>query len=70
MTTLWGLMGILKIPVFDEYRTIDLSIDISLGSDCGRMDIRNTLKTAFKNVLDEKYLEGMGRDILAASPML
>ena len=67
---LMGAYGELKDPVFDEYRTIDLSVDLGLGSDCGRMDIRNTLKTAFKNVLDEKYLEGMGRDILAASPML
>ena len=67
---LMGAYGKLKDPVFDEYRTIDLSVDIGLGSDCGRINIKNTLKAAFQNVLDEKYLEGMGKDILAASPML
>ena len=60
----------MRDPIFDKYRTIDLSADIGLGSDCGRINIKNTLKAAFQNVLDEKYLEGMGKDILAASPML
>ena len=67
---LFGSYGKLKDPVFDKYRSIDLSLDLGVGSDCGRIDIKNTLKAAFQNVLDEKYLEGMGRDILAASPML
>jgi hypothetical protein len=67
---LFGSHGNLKDPVFDVYRTIDLSVDIGIGSDCGRIDFKNTLKSAFTNVLDEKYLEGMGKDILAASPML
>ena len=67
---LFGSFGELGDPVFDKYRTVDLSVDIGIGSDCGRIDIKNTLKAAFQNVLDEKYLEGMGRDMLAASPML
>lgn len=67
---LLGSHGRLKDPVFDEYRTIDLNVDLGIGSDCGRIDIKNTMKAALKNVLDAKYLEGMGKDILAASPML
>ena len=67
---LFGSSGTLKDPVFDTQRVIDLNVDLGVGSDCGRIDIKNTLKAAFQNVLDEKYLEGMGQDILAASPML
>ena len=59
-----------KDPVFDEYRTIDLSAELGVGADCGRISIENTMKAALKNVLDARYLEGMGQDILASSPML
>ncbi len=62
--------GSLGDPVFDNFRTIELNVDIGIGSDCGRINIKNTLRAALKNVLDSKYLEDMGRDILAASPML
>lgn len=67
---LFGSNGALGDPVFDKYRTIDLNIDIGIGSDCGRISIKNTLQAALKNILDSKYLESIGRDILAASPML
>ena len=67
---LLGSYGKLKDPVFDKYRTIDLNVDIGIGSDCGRIDIKNTMRAALQNVLDTKYLQGMGQDILAASPML
>ena len=67
---LFGAYGQLEDPTFDKYRTVDLNVDIGIGTDCGRIDIKNTLQAALKNVLDAKYLKGMGKDILAASPML
>ena len=57
--------------VFDEYRTVDLSADLGIsGADCGKIDIKNTLQGALRNVLDTKYLGSMGKDIVGASPML
>ena len=49
-------------PIFDRYRTIDLDVDIGIGSDCGRIDIKNTLRAALRNILDTKYLGDMGQD--------
>jgi len=57
-------------PVFDNYKTIDLGASVGIGSDCGRMDVRSTLRASLRNVLDAKYFGDMGKDILAASPML
>lgn len=67
---LWGYHGKLRDPVFDNYRTIDLGVDLGVDSDCGRINFRNTLKGALQNVLDTKYLGDMGKDLMAASPML
>lgn len=57
-------------PVFDKFRTVDLSASIGVGSDCGRIDVKSTLRSSLQNILDSKYFGDMGRDILAASPML
>ena len=57
-------------PIFDRYRTVDLNVDIGIGSDCGRISIKDTMQAALKNILDTKYLGDMGSDIMAASPML
>jgi len=57
-------------PVFDNYRIVDLGASVGIGSDCGRMDFKSTLRASLKNVLDAKYFGDMGKDILAASPML
>lgn len=67
---LLGSHGRGKDPVFDEYRTIDLNLDLGLGADCGRISVKNTMKAALQNILDARYLGDMGKDILAASPML
>ena len=67
---LLGSHGRRKDPVFDEYRTIDLNLDLGLGADCGRISVKNTMKAALQNILDARYLGDMGKDILAASPML
>ena len=57
-------------PIFDRYRTVDLNVDIGVGTDCGRISIKDTMRAALKNILDTKYLGDMGQDIVAASPML
>ncbi len=67
---LFGPNGHLSDPVFDKFRTIDLDVDIGIGSDCGRINIQKTLKAGLTNILDSKYFEKVGQDIMAASPML
>ena len=62
--------GDLNDSVFDRYQTIELGVDLAIGSDCGRVDFRSTLKGTLKNLLDAEYFEDMGRNIIAASPML
>lgn len=57
-------------PVFDDYKTIDLSASVGVGSDCGRMDFTNTLRASLRNVLDAKYFADIGKSIIGSSPML
>ena len=57
-------------PVFDKYRTVELDANLGIGSDCGRVDFKSTLRASLQNILDTKYFGDMGKDILAASPML
>ncbi|MGE3759437.1 MAG: hypothetical protein AB7H97_16860 [Pseudobdellovibrionaceae bacterium] len=57
-------------PVFDQFRTVDLGINLGIGSDCGRVDFKNTLQATLKNILDSRYFGDMGKDIIAGSPML
>lgn len=67
---LYQQQGFKKDPVFDVYRTIDVGINLGVGSDCGRVDFRSTLQASLKNILDSKYFGDMGKDIIAGSPML
>lgn len=62
--------GFKKDPVFDEYRSIDLGLNLGVGSDCGRVDFKSTLQASLKNILDSRYFGDMGKDIMAGSPML
>src|SRR4051812_28765081 len=32
-------------PVFDRYQAIDLGVDLGIGSDCGRVDFKSTLRS-------------------------
>jgi hypothetical protein len=57
-------------PVFDHFRTVDLGINLGIGSDCGRVDFRNTLQATLRNILDSRYFGDLGKDIIAGSPML
>ncbi len=65
-----GSHGDRRSPIFDDYRQIEMGIDLGIGADCGRIDFKNTLRSTLKNVLDTKYLGDMGKDILAGSPLL
>lgn len=56
--------------VFDKYQTVDLGFNLAIGSDCGKVDFKNTLQGTLKNLLDAKYFESVGSSILSASPML
>lgn len=67
---LFGSYGKRRDPVFDDYRTVELNVDLGIGSDCGRINFKNTLQGALKNILDAKYLGDIGKDILAGSPLL
>ncbi|MBX9767212.1 MAG: hypothetical protein K2X47_08075, partial [Bdellovibrionales bacterium] len=67
---LFQQQGLKRDPVFDEYRSVDLGINLGVGSDCGRVDFKNTLQATLKNILDSRYFGDMGKDIMAGSPML
>lgn len=67
---LMGSHGKRSDPVFDNYRTIDLGVDLGIGADCGQIDFKGTMRAALRNILDTRYLGDMGRNIIAASPML
>lgn len=58
-----------KDPAFGNANT-KLGVDLAIGSDCGRVDLKSTLKASLKNLLDAQYFGDLGKDILAASPML
>ncbi len=59
-----------KDPIFDNARVVDLSATLGVGSDCGKIDFKNTLQASLKNILDTKYFGSLGSSIIAASPML
>jgi len=67
---LLGSHGKRKDPIFDELREVDLSLDVGIGADCGKMSIKNTMQAALKNILDTRYLGSLGQDIISASPLL
>ena len=56
--------------VFDQFPTVNLGMDFGIGADCGRINIRDTMRASFKNILDSKYIEDMGQNIIGSSPML
>lgn len=59
-----------KESVFEKYQTVDLGVDLGIGSDCGRVDFKNTLRSSLSNILDSKYFGDLGKNIMASSPML
>ena len=58
-------------PLFDgSPQIIDLGLNLGVGSDCGRVNFEGTMRSTLKNLLDSKYFGDLGRNIVAASPML
>ena len=51
-------------------RVGDLNVDLGIGSDCGNLDIRSTLRGSLNNVLNADYFGDIGRNIVGAAPML
>ena len=66
----YGSYGPATDHIFDQMAVVDLSADLGIGADCGRLNVGNTLRASLNNIFDEKYFQSMGRNILAASPML
>lgn len=56
--------------IFDSKKVIDAELDMSVRSDCGRINFNSTLRSSLKNILDSQYFADMGKDILASSPLL
>ena len=56
--------------IFDRMTIVDLSADLGIGSDCGRLNVGSTLRAGLSNILNDQYFRSMGRNIVAASPML
>lgn len=56
--------------IFDHAKVVDLGADLGIGSDCGKVDFRSTLRSTLGNMLDSRYFGDLGRDIVAGSPML
>lgn len=54
----------------DVKRIGELDVDLGIGSDCGNLDIRSTLKGSLNNVLKSDYFGNVGRNMMGAAPML
>ena len=59
-----------KNDLFETLRPAELGVDLGIGSDCGKINIDGTLKSAFGKFLSGDYFKGMAQDILAGAPML
>ena len=57
-------------PVFDNYKVVDLSATIGVGSDCGKISFDATLRNTLSKMINEKYFAQVGQDILGGIPML
>ncbi len=56
--------------VFDEYRTIELGLDLSSGVDCGRLDLKGSLKTSISKLLDKDMFGNALEGIIGGAPLL
>ena len=62
--------GMSGSSVFDEFRTIELGLDLSSGVDCGRLDLKGTLKSSVDKLLDKDMFGNALEGIVAGAPML
>ena len=56
--------------VFDQYRKIELGVDLSSGVDCGRLDVKGTLKSSIDKVLDPSLFGNALESIASGAPLL
>lgn len=62
--------GLRHDQVFDQYRRIELGIDLSGGADCGRLDMKGTLKSTVDKILDPNMFGNALEGIAAGAPLL
>lgn len=62
--------GIGGSSIFDEYRTIELGLDLSSGVDCGRLDLKGTLKSSVDKLLDKDMFGNALEGIVGGAPLL
>lgn len=67
---LYGSQDQYRDSVFDRYRPIDLSAQIGVGSDCGKINFQATLQASLQKMLNAEYFKNIGMDILGSSGML
>jgi hypothetical protein len=56
--------------LFDGLKPIEASVNLGIGSDCGKINVEGTLKSTFGKVLNGDYFKGLTQDILGSAPML
>ncbi len=62
--------GLRHDRVFDDFRKIELGIDLSSGVDCGKLDMKGTLKSTVDKVLDPSLFGNALEGIAAGAPLL
>src|ERR1035437_9041977 len=59
-----------KNDLFDGLRPVEASVNLGIGSDCGKINVEGTLRSTFGKVLSGDYFKGLTQDILGSAPML
>jgi hypothetical protein len=56
--------------LFEQLKPVEASVNLGIGSDCGKINVEGTLKSTFGKVLSGDYFKGLTEDILGSAPML
>ena len=56
--------------LFDGLKPVEASVNLGVGSDCGRINVEGTLRSTFGKVLNGDYFKGLAQDIVGSAPML
>ena len=56
--------------IFIDYKPVELEAEVGLGSQCGKISLKNTMKGVLKNLYSERYLNGLVAKLAYASPEL
>lgn len=60
----------MRNSVFDEFRTVELGVNLSSGVDCGRLDLRGSLKSSVSKLLDKDMFGNALEGIIGGAPLL